>query len=134
MSPTAPKTRSRPDAAAAFFGDLASRRHEPLLHHATGTVRFDLRDGEAVEHWCLTMVKGDVSVSRRNAKADATIRMDKKLFEGMTRGTVNLTASLLRGLLGVDGDLGLLVVFDRLLPGPRRSRASFLERQEALAG
>jgi putative sterol carrier protein len=97
-------------------------------------VRFDLRDGEAVEHWYITMAKGDVSVSHRCAKADATMRMDKKLFEGMTRGTANLTASLLRGLLEVDGNLGLLSAFDRLLPGPRRSRVSFLERQEELAG
>ncbi|MGP8063344.1 MAG: SCP2 sterol-binding domain-containing protein [Acidimicrobiales bacterium] len=134
MSPTARTARSRPDAAATFFENLVSKGHEPLLHHASGTVRFDLRDGEAVEHWYLTMVKGAVSVSHRNAKADAAIRMDRKLFEGMTRGTVNLTASLLRGLLEVEGDLGLLSAFDRLLPGPRRSRASFLERQEELAG
>ena len=60
--------------------------------------------------------------------------MDRKLFEGMTRGTVNLTAALLRGVLQIDGDLTLIMAFDRLLPGPRRSQASFLERQDELAG
>jgi putative sterol carrier protein len=134
MRSSARTARPKPNATATFFENLASQGHEPLLHHASGTVRLDLRNGKAVEHWYLIMVKGDVTVSHHNTKANATIGMDKKLFEGMTRGTVNLTASLLRGLLDVDGDLGLLSAFDRLLPGPRRSQASFLERQEALAG
>jgi putative sterol carrier protein len=126
--------RPKPDATATFFETLVVKEHEPLLHHTTGTVRLDLRIGEAVERWYLRMVKGDVSVSHRNAKADATVRMDKKLFEGMTKGTVNFTASLLRGQLEVDGDLALLSAFDRLLPGPKRSLASFLERQGELSG
>jgi len=134
MSPTARSSPSKPDPIASFFGDLASKGHEPLLHHASGTVRLDLRLENGAERWYLTMAKGDLTVSHRNAKADATIGMDRKLFEGMTRGTVNLTAALLRGVLKIDGDLSLIMAFDRLLPGPRRSRASFLERQEELAG
>jgi len=117
-----------------FFENLTSKGHEPLLHHTTGTIRLDLRNGDAVEYWFLTIVKGDVAVSHRKAKADATIRMDKRRFEGATRGSVNLNAALLRGLLEVEGDLGLLSAFDRLLPGPRRSKDSFLERQQELAG
>jgi len=134
LSSTTRTSRSAPDPIASFFEDLSSKGHEPLLHHASGTLRLDLQMEKGVERWCLTMTKGDVTVSHRNAKADATIRMDRKLFEGMTRGTVNLTAALLRGVLQIDGDLSLIMAFDRLLPGPRRSRATFLERQEELAG
>ncbi len=134
MCPPSTSTQSKPDPAAAFFEDLNSKGHEPLLHHASGSLRLDLQDGEAVEHWYLTMDKGDVSVSHRKVKADVTIRMDRKLFEGMARGTVNLTTSLLRGLLEVEGNLGLLGDFDRLIPGPKASRNSFLKRQEELAG
>jgi len=134
LSPTARTSRSGPDPIASFFEDLSSRGHEPLLHHASGTLRLDLKLEKGVERWYITMVKGDVAVSHRNAKADASIRMDRKLFEGMTRGTVNLTAALLRGVLQIEGDLNLIMAFDRLLPGPRRSRATFLERQEELAG
>src|SRR6202050_1893095 len=131
---SSPRTaRPRPDVTATYFANLAARGHEPRLRRASGTVRLDLRSGEKVEHWYLTMVKGDISVSHRNAKADATVGMDKKLFEGMTRGTVNCTASLLRGLIAVEGALSLLSALDRLLPGPRRSLASFLERQQELA-
>ncbi|MGO8870194.1 MAG: SCP2 sterol-binding domain-containing protein [Acidimicrobiales bacterium] len=132
MSPTPRSTRSRPEPAAVFFEDLASRKHDARLHHATGTVRIDLRDDAGIEHWYVTMAKGDVSISRRNAKADSVVRMDKKLFEGMVKGSVNFNAALLRGVLEVEGDIGLFVAFERLLPGPAQSRASFLERQEEL--
>ena len=114
--------------------ELASKGHEPLLHHASGTLRFDLRDGTRRRALVRHHGQGDVTVSHRNAKADAVMRIDKKLFEGMAKGTVNLTAALLRGVVEVEGDLGLLSSFDRLFPGPERSRASFLERQEELAG
>ena len=134
MSSTAKTSRSRPDPVDAFFAELTSKRHEPLLHHTTGSLRLDLQTEDGVECWYLSMVRGDVSVSHRNAKADATIRMDRKLFAGMTRGSVNLTAALLRGVLQINGDLTLIMAFDRLLPGPRRSQASFLERQDELAG
>jgi len=134
MSSPARTSRTRPDPVASFFGNLVSKGHDPLLHHASGTLRLDLQSETGVERWYLTMASGDVTVSHRNAKADATIGMDRKLFEGMTRGTVNLSAALLRGVLQIDGDLNLIMAFDRLLPGPSRSRASFLERQEDLAG
>ncbi len=134
MGPAATRTRSRPDPVEAFFGELVSKGHEPLLHHASGILRIDLRLEDGVERWLLTMTRGDVAVSHRNGRPDATLRMDRKLFEGMVRGSVNLGAALLRGVLEADGDLNLITAFDRLLPGPRRSRATFLERQEALAG
>jgi len=133
-SRSASSSRSVPDPIASFFEELSSKGHEPLLHHASGTLRLDLQLETGIERWYLTMAKGDLSVSHRNARADATIRMDRKLFAGMTRGTVNLTAALLRGVLQIDGDLNLIMTFDRLLPGPKRSRATFLERQEELAG
>jgi len=134
MSQTTSTKSGRRSAAAALLEDLASQGHEPLLHHASGTLRIDLSDGETVEHWCITIVRGDVTVSRRNARADAVMRTEKKLFEGMARGTVNQTAALLRGVVEIEGDLGLLTSFARLFPGPPQSRASFLERQKELAG
>jgi hypothetical protein len=134
MSSQARKVRRRPDATASFFEVLASRGRDPLLHHESGTIRLELATDGKTEYWYLKVVDGDISVSRSNATADAVMRTDKKLFEGMTRGTVNVTAALLRGVLGLEGDLGLLTSFARLFPGPPRSRASFLERQKGLAG
>ena len=134
MSPVARASRPKPDPISTFFTDLASKGHEPLLHRASGTLRLDLPLESGVERWYVTMTKGDVAVSHRNARADATLRMDRKLFEGMVKGSVNLTAALLQGVIQIEGDLNLITAFDRLLPGPRRSRASFLERQQELAG
>jgi putative sterol carrier protein len=131
---TSAKTRSRPDPVARFFEELVSKGHEPLLHHASGTLRIDLSMEEGLERWFVTMTRGDVTVSHRNARADTTIGMDRKLFQGMVGGTVNLSAALLRGVLHIEGDLGLVMAFDRLMPGPKRSLASFLERQDELAG
>ena len=110
------------DATSEFFDALAKRGHEPLLKSATGTLRFDLRNGRRVEHWYVTVSKGDVAVSRKNAEADAVVRTDKALFDGMATGKVNTMAAVLRGVLGVEGDLGLIISFQRLFPGPPGSR------------
>jgi putative sterol carrier protein len=122
------------DPIAAFFEELASVGHEPLLHHATGTMRLDLLDGDESEHWHVAIRDGDVKVSRRNVRADAVMRTERKLFTGMVKGTVNISTALLRGVVDVEGDLGLLTSFSRLLPGPPKSLASFLEREKVKAG
>ncbi|MGA2837874.1 MAG: SCP2 sterol-binding domain-containing protein [Acidimicrobiales bacterium] len=134
MGPVSASARPRPDGVATFFEDLVTRGHQPLLRHTSGTVRLDLRTDDGVEHWLVTISKGDISVTHRKSRADASIGMERKLFEKMAKGSVNLNAAMLRGVLDIDGNLALLMAFDRLLPGPRRSRASFLERQEELAG
>jgi hypothetical protein len=36
--------------------------------------------------WLLTIRKGDVAVSRRNAKADCVVRRDRTLFDGIASG------------------------------------------------
>jgi hypothetical protein len=61
---------------------------------------------------------GDVSVSHRNAKADSVIRTSKDQFEGMIAGRVNAMSAALRGVVSLEGDPTLLVLFQRALPGP----------------
>jgi putative sterol carrier protein len=110
------------DATAEFFDALAERQHEPLLEKATGTVRFDLKDRRKTDRWLVTVVKGDLKVSRQNLRADCVVTADKSLFDGIASGKTNAMAALLRGAMGVEGDVQLLVLFQRLLPGPSRSR------------
>jgi putative sterol carrier protein len=110
------------DATAQFFDALVERGHEPLLEKATGTVRFDLKDGSKTDRWLVTVVKGDFTVSRQNLRADCVVTADKSLFDGIVSGKTNAMAALLRGAMGVEGDVQLLVLFQRLLPGPSRSR------------
>jgi putative sterol carrier protein len=111
------------DSTAEFFQGLGRRGHEPLLEKATGVVRFDLVDGKRTDRWLLTLERGDVSVSRRNARADCVIRADRTLFDAMARGEVNGMAAYLRGELTLEGDQELLVLIQRVLPGPATRRA-----------
>jgi putative sterol carrier protein len=110
------------DPTVEFFGELAERGHDPLLEHVKGTMRFELADGKRVDRWFLTVDKGDLDVSRRNRSADCTFRVNKALFDGIAGGEVNATAAVLRGAVAVDGDWKLLVMFQRLLPGPPGKR------------
>jgi len=124
---------SSTEPTVEFFDDLASQGRVPLLHSTSGTIRIDLDDGGDTTHWYIAIDKGDLKVTHRTAKADAVIRTEKRLFDGIVKGQVNVTAALLRGVLAAEGDLGLVATFARLLPGPARSRVSFLERQKEMA-
>jgi hypothetical protein len=106
------------DPIKRFFDDLVARGHVQSLASVTGTVRIDVVDHGRTEHWYLAVSKGDVSVSHKNSKADAGVRLERSVMEGCIDGTVNTMAAFLRGVIAVDGDFGLLVLFDRLFPGP----------------
>jgi putative sterol carrier protein len=98
-----------------------------VLEKAKGTVRFELADGKRTDRWFLAVDKGDLSVSRRNAGADCTLRTDKALFDRIVDGKANVTAAFLRGAVTIDGDIELLVQLQKLFPGPpakRRRRLS----------
>ena len=111
-------------ATTEFFDQLAQRGHEPLLERATGTVAFDLARRSGTDRWLVTIAKGDLSVSRKNLRPDCIIRTDAELFEGIASGRVNTMAAVLRGAVTVEGDLELAVLFQRVFPGPPRSRST----------
>jgi len=117
---TTEASKRRRSPTAAFFDDLAGRGREPLLKSASGTLRLDVNDGGRVEHWAVKLTGGDIAVSHARGRADAVLRLDKSTLDGMTSGAVNATAALLRGDLDVSGDLGLLLLFQRVFPGPSK--------------
>ena len=110
------------DATAEFFAALVERGHEPLLENATVTVRFDLKQGKKTDRWLVSVVKGDLAVSRQNLRADCVASADKALFDNIVSGKTNALAAMLRGAISIEGDTQPLVLFQRLLPGPSRSR------------
>jgi putative sterol carrier protein len=112
------------DATTEFFDVLARRGHEPMLEKVRATIRFDFANGGRTERWLVSVDKGDLAVSRRNAKADCVIRTDRALFQRLVNGEVNAMAALLRGAIAVEGDPQLIVMFQRLLPSPPGSRDS----------
>jgi len=112
------------DPTTGFFDALAARGHEPALAKITGTIRFDLRDGDSrPARWLVTIAKGDIAVSHRNARADCVVRADRAVFDGIASGESNAMAAFLRGAIELDGDRGLLLGFQRALPGPPRADA-----------
>jgi putative sterol carrier protein len=128
--PTKQKTKSsKPKAKAgaavdpteAFFDDLARREREPLLQRASGTLRIDLADGKTTHHWYVTMKKGAIVVSHKEGAADSVVRAEKSLFDDLAKGRANAMAAMLRGRLQAEGDLGLMMSFQRLFPSPPRS-------------
>ena len=110
------------DATAEFFEALAGRGHEPALAHASGAIRFEIVDGRRTHPVLVSVRRGDVSVSRSKDAADCVVRLDRALLERIVQGKQNATAALLRGAVQVEGDVSLLVLFQKLLPGPSRAR------------
>jgi putative sterol carrier protein len=121
------------DAIAGFFERLDERGHVPTLKRLTGTLRVELQRAGEVERWFVTVDQGDVSVSHRNAKADCIVRTEREHFVAMTEGRLNPLAAVLRGLVGIEGDLSILVLFQRVFPGPPRSRRRREPASEARA-
>jgi putative sterol carrier protein len=110
------------DPTVDFFEELGRRGHEPLLAKATGSIRVDLSHNGETDRWLVEVDKGDITVSQKSGAADLEIAAEKAFFDRVAAGEVNATAAYLRGALTGQGDWELLVLFQRLLPGPPRQR------------
>jgi putative sterol carrier protein len=111
------------DATPHFFEALGKRGSDPLLAKARGTVRFDIVNGRrGAESWLVRIDKGKIKVSRGAGAADTVFRGSRDLFDDIVTGKENAFAARLRGEVGVEGDMRLAVLFQRLLPNPPSSR------------
>ena len=81
------------DATAKFFADLENVGHQPLLAKDSGSLRFELSEGKAVERWRVDVRKGDVAVSHKAGAADCVLRAPKSLFDRSTSGQPRKVAS-----------------------------------------
>jgi hypothetical protein len=110
------------DAVEQFFAEVKGREHEPTLRRISGTVRYELTNGNGhgspngngADTWMISIDKGDLSVAHRTGKADTVVRTDRKLFERIITGRSAAMASMLRGLVFVEGDPELAVLSNRL--------------------
>jgi putative sterol carrier protein len=107
------------DAGVELFERLGAVEHVPLMKGASGTMLLELTGGKRIERWRIVVEKGEVAVARGNGPADCVLRADRTLFKRMASGRVNAFAAVLRGAVEVEGDPRLLVLFQRMLPGPR---------------
>ncbi len=105
-----------------FLERLGRRGHEPLLSRAKGTLRIELVDGRKTDCWLVRMSGGDVEVEHGEGPADCVVRAPMELFDQLSSGRANPVVALLRGDLVLMGDYNLVILFQRVFPGPRRSR------------
>lgn len=108
------------DATERLMDEIHGR-HEPLLERVRGTIRIDLEEDGKRRRWFVSIDDGDVAVSRRGGAPDCAIRASAETFGALVRGERNAVAAVLRGAVTVEGDLELLVRFQRLFPGPPSS-------------
>jgi len=66
----------------------------------------------------VTIDKGAISVSRRNARAETIVRGDRKTLDKAAAGRLNVMAAVLRGEIVISGDPRFLVQLQRLIPRP----------------
>jgi len=107
-----------PNRTSAFFEALARREYDPMLANADGTVRIDVVDKDGSERWLLTIDKGAITVSKKNARAGTVVRAGRKTFEKAAAGRLNVMAAVLRGEIEISGDPRFLVQLQRLIPRP----------------
>ncbi len=108
------------DRTAEFFEQVNRRGREPLLARTTGRIRFDVASYGRTQHWLVTVKRGAVSVSRANEAADCVVRADRGCFDDVVSGRQNAFSAVLRGMLVLEGDLGLLAQFQHLFPAGER--------------
>jgi hypothetical protein len=114
------------DTVEQFFTEVKEREFDPYLRRISGTIRYDLTtangsgknssngSSNGSDHWTVSIDKGQLSVAHRNAKADTVVRSERGLFERIVTGRANAMASVLRGLVFIEGDPELAVLSARL--------------------
>jgi putative sterol carrier protein len=119
------------NATRDFFDELGRRGSERLLKRTTGTIRFDLQHDRGIDHWLLTIMNGDVQVSREKRDADCVIRTDNAFFDRMARGEAKPLPAWLRNEITSEGKFRFIVLLERLFnqtPGARHPRAFARDR------
>jgi hypothetical protein len=104
------------DATAEFFDQLGRHGHEPMLKRLTGTLRWDIVDGDRTEHRLVRIDHGDIRVTMSDEPADCVIIAERAVCNDVIRGRTSALAALLRGAATVEGDLELMVLAQRLFP------------------
>jgi hypothetical protein len=116
ICPDRPEGNGMPDPTVEFFERLERLGHAPTLNQFTGTLRFDLGEGDRVEHWYLAISRGDITVSHDDREADCMITGERALFDDLARGRLSPLCAWLRNQFAVKGRFRPLLLLGRLLP------------------
>lgn len=106
-------------AVAQLFDRVGRLGRINMLAGVSGSLRFDIaEDEQVVDQWSVLVQNGRISVEHRGGDADCVVSVGMELLGGMACGQSNAMSALLRGDMMVTGDVQLLVLLERLLPGP----------------
>jgi ubiquinone biosynthesis protein UbiJ len=106
------------DPTPRFMGLLGHRTHIPSLESTSGTIRFDLQQGQDLAHWYVRITKGDVDVYQSDDEADCIVSGEASVLAAVASGRMNAMAAVLRGAIQVQGKAILIGQLQRLFPGP----------------
>ena len=106
------------DPTARLFERIRRLGRVDALADVDGRLRFDVHTADRVEQHAIIVHRGQLSVGRELDEADCVVDLDKELLDRMAAGQANAMTALLRGDMMVSGDVRLLVLLERLLPGP----------------
>ncbi|MBE1484595.1 SCP2 sterol-binding domain-containing protein [Plantactinospora soyae] len=107
------------DPTAKFFSALEERGPDLLPVKARGTIRFDLEGADGgVNHWFVSINRGNVLVSHENREADCVVATGQELFDRLAVGEAQVVAAYNRNDVTVQGNLPLLLMFRRAFPAP----------------
>jgi hypothetical protein len=108
------------ESTESYFDRLATHGYQPLLHRASGTMRFDIDRGpEGHQQWQLTIRQGEVDVRRGYGDvddADCVIAGPEAEFHSIFDGRDSFAAAFVRGAIRVDGDHTFAQNLRRLSP------------------
>jgi alkyl sulfatase BDS1-like metallo-beta-lactamase superfamily hydrolase len=102
------------DVVDEFFDGLAQRGYEPMLQHVTGTIRFDLHEGDSTDHWRVAIDHGHLNVRHDDAEADTVVTEERATMADALTGKKTVMIAIMRGEVGVRGNPERLIHFQRL--------------------
>lgn len=123
-----------PDPSARLFERISRLGRVDALAGIDGRLRFDVHVADRVEHRAIIVHSGQVSVASEVEDPDCVVDVDKALLDQMASGQSNAMTALLRGDMMVSGDVRLLVLLERLLPGPAGAHGPLRSRPSKGAG
>jgi putative sterol carrier protein len=109
------------DTTEEFF-DGIGRGGARLLRKTAGTIRFDLERDNHIDHWFVSIERGQVQVSREKREADCVIHTDEAFFARMACGEVEPVPAWLRNDFTIEGQPRFVILLERLFPGPPGGR------------
>jgi hypothetical protein len=122
------------DPTARLFARISRLGRVDALADVDGRLRFDVHAGDRVEHRAIIVHRGQITVAGEVTDPDCVVDVDKELLDRMAAGQSNAMTALLRGDMMITGDVRLLVLLERLLPGPAGAHGPLRSRPSKGAG